>query len=149
MARSLLQHRYSVNSTALAVSSHCYSSGTFPRRRMAAKEGAKARVDRGADAPASSAETSRAASQTSSNLDATESVLPRSKSLQDLREDLVRTSRSALEKCEESELVEHRSGLAREIQVRVPGGLAAGSPRAAVLLAVLACTLQQVQGLSV
>jgi len=96
-------------------SSH-YISDTFPRRGMTVIRGARTRVHR--DDRTSSAATSRAVPQNPSALEAQEMVLTRSKSLQDLREELVRTSRSALEKREESQLAVHRSALLREIQVR-------------------------------
>ena len=101
-------------------SSTRYNSGTFPRRssRTTAKGRAKAQMTHRDAALTSSAVTSKAVSQNPSNLDAPEVVLTRSKSLQDLREDLARTSRGALEKWEESELAMHRAALGREIQVR-------------------------------
>lgn len=120
MAKSLsMQHPCSVTTVLNGkTSSTRYNSGTFPRRRMTAKGGAKAQMTHRDAALTSSAVTSKAVSQNPSNLDAPEVVLTRSKSLQDLREDLARTSRGALEKWEESELAMHRAALGREIQVR-------------------------------
>lgn len=113
-----MQHRCSVTTVLDGrTSSTHYNSGTFPGRRTTAKGGAKARMIH-RNASTLSAVKSRAVSQNPSNLDAPEVILTRSKSLQDLREDLARTSRGALEKREESELATHRSALGREIQVR-------------------------------
>lgn len=105
-------------------SSH-YNSETFPRRGRAVIGGASTCVHR--DDRTSSAVTNRAVSQNPSALEAQGMTLTRSKSLQDLREELVRTSRSALEKWEESQLAVHRSALLREIQVRTQSALTAAA----------------------
>ena len=116
MAKSLLaQQRYPV--CAVPDGSSHHNSDTFPRRGRTAIGGARTRGHR--DDRTSSAVTNRAVSQNPSALEAQEMALTRSKSLQDLREELVRTSRSALEKWEESQLAAHRSALLREIQVRI------------------------------
>lgn len=102
-----------------------YSSRTFPRGARARSRGAKPRMIHRdpVPVPVSSAVATTHVSRSPPSIASSPGVpevpvLTRSKSLQDLREDLTRTSRGVLEKGEESEVAAHRCALGREISVR-------------------------------